>query len=313
MARTRATQTSTTSSDGPVREPSTRPTMTKCTFGVGPGIRSANGPLARKFRFCRIQLGLRHRRNVGFWELRPLAGRRGSWDEHHTEIPVAVHSGSGGGGPNVRCHFRRWTAGRSRAPGRWLLPGNTRADGRSAEYRLCRHQHQLVHPPSPQRHARHGAGGKAPMACTRSDRCVTRESTTGFTHGGGQLGRRVGAYRFKPSADVYPRLYHFDGTDLVVDWIGRALNAAVWTSDIVTGEPRFRFSGPYGEFTQPLLAAPPQPRPLAGPIKAESRRNAPGEDCLMPVRTRLLRRSCEQARAIWTDDRGRPSESVTRT
>jgi len=40
---------------------------------------------------------------------------------------------------------------------------------------------------------------------------------------------------------------HFEGTDLVVDWIGKNVGAETWTSDFVTGKERFRFPFPYGD------------------------------------------------------------------
>ena len=86
-------------------------------------------------------------------------------------------------------------------------------------------------------------------------------STTGFTQEAVSWDEASAPYRFKPSLGSIQGYNHFDGTDLVVDWIGRALNAAVWTSDLVTGEPRFRFEGDYGDsVSRPWPRLPPPDR-----------------------------------------------------
>jgi hypothetical protein len=43
------------------------------------------------------------------------------------------------------------------------------------------------------------------------------------------------------------RYNHFEGTDLVVDWIGKNVGADTWSSSIITGKPRFRFPQPFGD------------------------------------------------------------------
>jgi hypothetical protein len=68
-------------------------------------------------------------------------------------------------------------------------------------------------------------------------------STTGLTDYATQWDGTGNLYKhaFKPGG---PQAYdHFDGTDLVVDWIGRTLGAATWTSAQVTGRPRLVFPG----------------------------------------------------------------------
>lgn len=68
-------------------------------------------------------------------------------------------------------------------------------------------------------------------------------STTGLTDYATQWDGTGNLYKhaFKPGG---PQAYdHFDGTDLVAEWIGRTLGAATWTSAQVTGRPRFVFPG----------------------------------------------------------------------
>ena len=84
-------------------------------------------------------------------------------------------------------------------------------------------------------------------------------STTGFTLEAVSWDEGSAPYRFKPSPTHVQGYNHFDGTDLVVDWIGRALNAAVWTSDIATGDRRFRFDGRYGDSDSRLWPRLPDP------------------------------------------------------
>lgn len=65
-------------------------------------------------------------------------------------------------------------------------------------------------------------------------------TTTGLTANAAAMDGSGTMYRNK----IYD---HFEGTDLVVDWIGRNLGAETWTSDKITGGLRFRFTGPYGD------------------------------------------------------------------
>lgn len=64
------------------------------------------------------------------------------------------------------------------------------------------------------------------------------EYTTGLT----KYATKINGSKFKKS-----RYNHFEATDIVVDWIGKNIGADTWTSNIVTGKPRFRFPSPFGD------------------------------------------------------------------
>lgn len=72
-----------------------------------------------------------------------------------------------------------------------------------------------------------------------TDACLG-QNTTGLTKNAAKIDGSGNMYRNL-------NLNHFEGTDLVVDWIGRNVGAETWTSDVVTSLPRFRFYGPYGD------------------------------------------------------------------
>ena len=68
-------------------------------------------------------------------------------------------------------------------------------------------------------------------------------STTGLTDYATQWDDTGARYQHEFRSGGPQAYNHFEGTDLVVDWIGRTLGAATWTSARVTGKSRFVIPG----------------------------------------------------------------------
>ncbi len=102
------------------------------------------------------------------------------------------------------------------------------------------------------------------------------ENITGFTQEAVSWDEGSAPYRFKPSPTNIQGYNHFDGTDLVVDWIGRALNgpsgpATSSPGNHPSGSTRIQSAALGRAFRPPGARAPDRHPPAASRLGGRER------------------------------------------